>query len=103
MDQLAIQTIEDFIDAPLIAPERIHDLDSKEIAAALDRLDNERIAALEEKEDAWSHPEVQDELNRERLGEVTDLLQEAIANCESCNDENPCARCASFTQWIAEA
>ena len=103
MDQLAIQTIEDFLDVPLIAPAAINEIDSRAIAAALARLEGERIAALEEKEDAWSHPEVQDELNRERLGEITDLLQEAIANCESCNDENPCARCASFTQWIAEA
>jgi hypothetical protein len=103
MDQLAIQTIEGFLGVPLIAPERIHEIDAKEIAAALNRIDDARLAAVEEADDAWAQPEVQDETNRERLEEITELLGEAIANCESCHDDNPCARCASFKQWIMEA
>jgi hypothetical protein len=101
MDQLAIQTIEHFLDVPLIAPERIHEIDAKEIAAALGRLEEEVTEAREEVGDAWSKPI--DETNVERLEEITELLREAIDNCETCNDDNPCARCSSFKQWLAEA
>jgi hypothetical protein len=101
MDQLSIQTIENFLQVPLIAPERIHELDAKEIAAVMTRLEEEVSEAKEETEDAWEKPI--DETNVERLEAITELLREAIDNCESCNDDNPCARCASFKQWIAEA
>jgi hypothetical protein len=106
MDRLSIDVIEGHLGVPLIAPERIHELDAKEIAAALGRLDEERIAALEETEDAWEQPGIVDETNRERLAEILELIEEAIDNCETCRecgDDRPCARCASFKQWLGEA
>jgi hypothetical protein len=103
MDQLAIQTIENFLQVPLIAPERIHEIDAKEIAAALDRIDDERIAALEETEDAWAQPEVQDELNRERLREITELIEDAIGHCETCQAGQVCASHEALKLWVAEA
>ena len=103
MDQLAIDVIEGFLGVPLIAPERIHELDAKEIAAALNRIDDERIAALEETEDAWAQPEVQDEINRERLGEITELIQDAIKLCATCQAGQVCASHEAFKLWVAEA
>jgi len=47
-----------------------------------------------------------DEINAERLKQITMLVMEAIANCETCRtcDDNPgCARCASFKKWLATA
>ena len=61
--------------------------------------DDERLAALGETKDAWAQPEVQDEINRERLGEITELIEDAIENCETCRasgDEQSCARCIAF-------
>jgi len=105
MDQLAIQTIENFLQVPLIAPERIHELDAKEIASALGRLDDEATCASEEiPSDAWEKP--LDEINEERLDQITRLVREAIDNCETCRacDDNPgCARCESFRAWLATA
>ena len=101
MDQLAIDVIEGFLGVPLIAPERIHDLDAKEIAAALDRIDDERLAALGDTEDAWEKPI--DETNVERLEEIMILIREAIANCEACEDGHTCQPCLSFKAWLAEA
>src|SRR6267142_4502427 len=70
MDQLAIQTIENFLSVPLIAPERIHELDAKELASALGRLDDEATCASEEiPSDAWEKP--LDEINEERLDQIT--------------------------------
>ena len=103
MDQLSIQTIENFLGVPLIAPAAIHELDAKEIAAALDRIDDDRIAALGETEDAWEKPEVQDELNRERLGEITDLLEAMLAHCEICQAGEVCVAHVDLRLWLSEA
>jgi len=104
MDQLAIQTIENFLSVPLIAPERIHELDAKELASALTRLDDAVSEAKDEAEEAWNKP--LDEINLERLDEITILIREAIENCETCRacgDERSCARCISFSRWLATA
>jgi hypothetical protein len=101
MDALAIQTIQDFLSVPLIAPERIHDLDAKEIAAVLTRLDAEVDEAEEKAEDVWD--EDKDEALMERLGEATALIVEALDTCEACGDENLCERCQGFKEWLAEA
>ena len=101
MDQLAIDVIEGFLGVPLIAPERIHELDAKEIAAALGRLEEEAAEARDDAEDAWGKSI--DETNVERLEEITKLIRDAIAHCAVCTDDQRCAQCTAFTKWIAEA
>ena len=106
MDKQAIDVIEDYLGVPLVAPERIDPLDAKEIAAALGRLEEEAAAAREKLEDERDRPGIIDETNRERLDEVVSILEEAIANCETCQARrnNPgCARCQTFSMWLAEA
>ena len=103
MDQQSIDVIEGFLGVPLIAPERIHELDAKEIAAALDRIDDERLAALDETEDAWRQPEVQDEINRERLGEITELIEDAIKLCDICQAGQVCQGHEAYKLWLSEA
>ena len=103
MDQLAIDVIEGFLGVPLIAPERIHELDAKEIASTLDRIDDARLAALDESEDAWRQPEVQDETNRERLEEITELVQDVIKLCQLCQTGQLCASHEALKLWLAEA
>jgi hypothetical protein len=103
MDQLSIQTIEGFLGVPLVAPERIHEIDAKEIAAALGRLEEEAAEAREDLEDAWDQPEVQDETNRERLAEVTELIQDAIKLCATCQAGQVCQGHEALKLWAAEA
>jgi hypothetical protein len=100
MDQLAIQTIEGFLSVPLIAPAAIHDLDAKEIAVVLTRLDAEVDEAKKEVEDPWD--EDADEELMERLEEVTRLIRAAIDSCEACLDSepDPCDRCRGFKRWL---
>ena len=97
MDLIAIQTIQGFLSVPLIAPENIHDLDTKEIAAALAHLDMEAAKARSEAEDV-SWDEDQDEVLMERLQEIGVLVRNAIETCE-CGDE-PCERCKGFSEWL---
>jgi hypothetical protein len=99
MDQQRIDTIEAFLGVPLIHPEYLDPIDAKELAAALTRLDADATEAREEVEDA-SWDEDKDGAILERLEDVTKLLRDAIDTCESCNDENPCQRCAAFSQWL---
>jgi hypothetical protein len=100
MDQLSIHTIENFLGVPLIAPERIHEIDAKEIAATLLNLSDEAFGAREE--DSWDQPEVQDEINRERLREITMLLQDSISLCGTCEAGHVCHSHEALKLWLAD-
>jgi hypothetical protein len=101
MDQLSIQTIQGYLSVPLIAPERLDELDAKEIASVLTHLDDERIAASEDLGDAWDKP--LDEINAERLEEIA---KKVFKNMSCAPDDVPSAgswRRGSWLRWSASS
>ena len=103
MDQLAIDVIEGFLEVPLIDPAAINEIDSRELAAALARLEGEVAMAREYAEDIRDQPEVYDETTHERAQEITELIQDVIKLCETCQAGQVCASHEAFKLWVAEA